>query len=285
MAELSVLRGLYPEGLPRNLRDDDTAEDSPTIRAVTGGRKKRKGAPRDLSTRIDRRAAPKISAPRRGFVERAYEGLDRLSPQGGGLGRLVREPLEAVLGPAEMENAVTRALRELTVGGAYDEAPEMRQDDAMLLGLTGAAGPAFKMIGSAGRAALRALPEATRTGGAALGKYLTDVAPMQDISRPVYEKAVEGPFTIIQRKGLEPQTVPEAASETSLAALRRLAQDRTRSPAIRAAACVVLGQAGRDGPRIPGSGQRLSRVQAGGIRALRRGDARGGRTRQGPEPR
>lgn len=54
-------------------------------------------------------------------------------------------------------------------------------------------------------------------------------------ARPTYTRTAEGPFNVIRREGLETQPMPEALETRSLAALRGLAQDRSRSPAIRAA--------------------------------------------------
>lgn len=61
------------------------------------------------------------------------------------------------------------------------------------------------------------------------------VAEAAAAARPAYTRAAEGPFTVIRRADLEQQPIPEALETNSLAALRGLAQDRTRSPAIRAA--------------------------------------------------
>lgn len=64
----------------------------------------------------------------------------------------------------------------------------------------------------------------------------TPPAAVSDLSaRPTYVRGQEGPFTTIERSDLAAQPIPEATQTSSLAALRNLAQDRTRSPAIRAA--------------------------------------------------
>lgn len=52
-------------------------------------------------------------------------------------------------------------------------------------------------------------------------------------ARPVYDRAVDGPFTVVARRGVENdiRTAPEAAQVNSMAALHRIAMDPARSPA------------------------------------------------------
>lgn len=52
-------------------------------------------------------------------------------------------------------------------------------------------------------------------------------------ARPAYDRAVEGPFTVVSRRGVENEirTAPEAAQTKSMAALHAIAMDPARSPA------------------------------------------------------
>ena len=59
--------------------------------------------------------------------------------------------------------------------------------------------------------------------------------PARERVRPQYIRTLESPFIIIRRENLRQEPIPEAVSETSLAALRELSQNRSRSPAIRVA--------------------------------------------------
>ncbi len=84
-------------------------------------------------------------------------------------------------------------------------------------------------IPEAGALAVKGARSAIRRGASAAAEDAALAA------RPAYTRAAEGPFTVIRREGLETQPMPEALETNSLAALRGMAQDRTRSPAILAA--------------------------------------------------
>lgn len=85
-------------------------------------------------------------------------------------------------------------------------------------------------IPEVGALAVKGARAATRGAGAAMRGADAPLA-----ARPRYIRGQEGPFTTLEREGLQRQPIPEALETRSLAALRDLAQDRTRSPAIQAA--------------------------------------------------
>lgn len=117
------------------------------------------------------------------------------------------------------------------VGEMVDMADQLRA-----AGQTEAADKLESYVGPVGLAGL--IPEAGYLAGKGLRKGASlmarELAP--DLSvRPTYIRGQEGPFTTIERSDLAAQPIPEATETSSLAALRSIAQDRTRSPAIRAA--------------------------------------------------
>lgn len=201
---------------------------------------------RDLKARVGPGEGG-ISADGRGYIRRAEDALMRAVPE---IAPAVRG-VEAVFQPADLEDAMARGFRQVFRGDAYVDPDtgrslgELQNEDALLLALMGGAEMlpfAAKPLKAVGRGAARVgraiTPRAVREGVSDLAararRYLTEARPL-DEARPAYERVAEGPFTVIQREGLQPEMIPEAQDETSLAALRRMAQDRSRSPAIRAA--------------------------------------------------
>lgn len=102
---------------------------------------------------------------------------------------------------------------------------------------------------AAGRMAANVLPEAVTKGAQSAGRsvkdYLTHVAPMpssdyvdaafQPAGRPSYTRATEGPFTVVRRSDLQPETNPDVLSARTLDQVRAATATPETNPALRLA--------------------------------------------------
>lgn len=116
-----------------------------------------KPAPRDFN--IPRTTSPEMYAPRQGVVDTIYDALNRVSPN---LGEDVKAPVEAIVSPAGIENALRRGYEHLRGGDVYATNPDLQAEDAMLLGITGAAPGVMKGLGVVGRGLAGMAPKAVR---------------------------------------------------------------------------------------------------------------------------
>ena len=201
----------------------------PAYQRATGAKRLPKG-PRDLNARVPRQPEAAISAPRANTAQRISDVLRGVGT--GGMGQIL-DTAEAVTGLGSLYDAIIRGGRQAVYGDAYESNPDLEKEDALNLGINGLLGAAGPVVRGAGRAAAKVLPKAASTLAARAGRYLTEAPAIEDLSRPAYERAVEGPFTVVRRRGVESdiQRAPEAEQASSMAALRNIALDPTRSPA------------------------------------------------------
>ena len=167
---------------------------------------------RDLGVKLSRPA--EISVPRPMAIDRLYNALDKYAP-GPGLGTAIKGPLEATLGPSEMWNALVRGGRQAIYGDAYRDAPELRSEDALNLGLLGGIELAAKPLAKVGKRVLNSR----------LGQYMREGRPLADAA----DSALEGAFTV--RPGAAPAAAPQQPRLTTSYAVPR----RVEGPAPRQA--------------------------------------------------
>lgn len=199
----------------------------PALRKLTSSkeRKASRKKPRDLGVRV--RKPDSISTYSPSAVQRVYDAVERVAPNL----RPAVQGFENLTGARAVYEGGARGLKSLLDDSVYAGQSDLQQEDALNLGITGAAGPLLKGVGAVGRAAMpKGLADLAVRGK----RYLTETSAIPE-ARPAYVRSQEGPFTNIERSDLAVEPVPEALETNSLAALRGMAQDRSRSPAIRAA--------------------------------------------------
>lgn len=125
--------------------------------------------------------------------------------------------------------------------------PEAMRNAAALAAFAGA----MDVIPGGGKGANLAIK-----GAKELAEEGVDLAA-REVVRPRYIRTEESPFTIIRREDLRQEPIPEAVSENSLAALRKLSQDRSRSPAIR-----VADEAAIEARGVPYDAQELKPISS-----------------------
>lgn len=185
----------------------------PYAERVTGRKTtaKQKGdKPRDLNVRVKPKAA--ISRPNQGYIRRAQQAVSRAVPS--------LEPAvqgaEDLLGLAETEDALSRALPTLFGQDVYRGNADLAGEDASLFAINALAGPAFGLAGKGIKKVAGMVPASVREGASDLaaraGRYLRDV-PGGALRDADY---VEGVFNVL------PEGVSDFAARPTAQGQRRI---------------------------------------------------------------
>ena len=170
-----------------------------------------------------------ISGPGyRGLADRTFDGLRSIGVD--------TEPLrwadDNLIGVGAAEHAAAR------LGDAYRGAGDFSGWDVADVALTM---PGLGMLGNLAakpakatlRGTGRLVPKAVKSGARKTGDWLTRVEPLAD--RPSYVRSAEGPFNVVRRSDLEPQTNPDVLAAKDLGAMRPVLRDPAANPALRMA--------------------------------------------------
>lgn len=184
---------LYLDGAPEEY-NPFAVPLGPYAERVTGRKTtaKQKGdKPRDLSVKVKPKAS--ISRPNQGYVRRAEQAVSRAVPA---LEPFVQD-VEGLLGPAEFEDALSRALPTLFGQDVYRGNADLAGEDASLFAINALAGPAFGLAGKGIKKVAGMVPASVREGASDLaaraGRYLRDV-PGGALADADY---VEGVFNVL----------------------------------------------------------------------------------------
>ena len=237
-------------GIPRRERPlDDVVGDSPSLRAVTGNRRSK--GKRDLRAKVAKPKGPSwksLGQSAIGAVKGAPAGAARAVTEGipAAYNYFRTSTPGEVLGDVQnLGMNIADQFRADPIGTTLDFTPfvgdakgvgDMLREAALARDAGDTETAAMLESRVAPVAAAGFIPEAGALAVNAARKGLRAARSAGSaVTRPSYTRAAEGPFTVIRREGLETQPMPEALETNSLAALRSMAQDRTRSPAIIAA--------------------------------------------------